>query len=174
MEKFSKVLYYSAVWLHHISYTCFMWPVRLKNILSASVQRLQYLSFPFASWPWCSICRYYLKPSMTLNISSTKVSKFQSIKKVFIYSRWLCEKKIIVGLSYPKSKKHFHKTNRQVEKCSEIIYFIISKVSPPVYVLPKAFFSLFIYFTTDKKQDAFMLPLPTWFVHDIDWCTFIE
>lgn len=80
----------------------------------------------------------------------------------------------IVGLSYRVSKNFFHKTNRQVESCSAAIYFIISKVSPLAYVLPKAFFSLLIYCTTDKKQDAFMLPLPTWFVCNIDSYTIFE
>lgn len=77
--------------------------------------------------------------------------------------------KLIAGLSNPISEELFCKTNHQVEKCSEFIYFIVFKVSPPAYVLPKAFFSLFLYFTTDMGQDAFMLPLPTWFVYKIYW-----
>lgn len=68
----------------------------------------------------------------------------------------------ITGLHHPKSKKMYEKTNRLAEKCSKIICFLIMKMSIPGFVLPKAIFSYFRYFTTDAGPNAFELPILAW------------
>lgn len=72
---------------------------------------------------------------------------------------------IFQGLKYAKSRAMYEKTDRLVEKISKIIEFVFVYVSVPGYVLPKAIFSLFMYFTTDSGRNAFELPLPTWLVY---------
>lgn len=71
-------------------------------------------------------------------------------------------KTIFVGLEYQASSALYVKINQQVEKWSEIIYFIISKVSPQCIGLPIFIASLFAYFTTDLKNEALELPYAMW------------
>lgn len=54
------------------------------------------------------------------------------------------------------------KADEQNEKISELIYFAIVKVSSPYLVLPSFVYSFYMYFATDSKNDAFILPIPTW------------
>lgn len=70
----------------------------------------------------------------------------------------------MLGLKYPRSKAMYEKTNRLVEKISKFISFVIVYVSIPAFVLPKAIYCLFIYYTTDLGPDSFELPIPTWYV----------
>lgn len=53
-------------------------------------------------------------------------------------------------------------TNQIVEKCSEIGAFAMIYVVIPCFILPKAIYSFFIYFTTDLGNDAFDLPIAIW------------
>lgn len=52
--------------------------------------------------------------------------------------------------------------NRLVEKMSKAIHFAVIKLGVPAFILPKAIFSYFIYFTTDIGNEAFVLPFPMW------------
>lgn len=68
------------------------------------------------------------------------------------------------GLKYLRSKATFERTNELTEKLCKIIYFLLVYVTVPGFVLPKAIYCFFIYFTTDLGNDAFELSLPTWLV----------
>lgn len=65
-------------------------------------------------------------------------------------------------MKYPKSKAMYEKTNRFAEKFSQTLNFVLVHVSVPIYIIPKAIISLFIYYTTDAGPDAFELALPVW------------
>lgn len=56
----------------------------------------------------------------------------------------------------------FEKTNQRVEKWSEIISFLASKVIPICSILPSFIGSFLFYFVTEKGNDAFELPVPMW------------
>lgn len=60
------------------------------------------------------------------------------------------------------SKPLYMKTHRIVEKFSKIMKFVIVDVTVPGFIIPKAIFSFYVYFTTDLGADAFELPVPTW------------
>lgn len=63
---------------------------------------------------------------------------------------------------YPKSSTLIDEADRITEKLSEIVYFVIVKVTTVCAVLLKPTFVFFIYFTTDLGRDAFELPGPLW------------
>lgn len=58
----------------------------------------------------------------------------------------------------------YNETNRQLEKCTEIIVLVMAKVSPVCWILPKVVVSLFLYFTTEVGNDALELPLQIWYM----------
>ena len=68
--------------------------------------------------------------------------------------------KNLLGMIYPASTPIYIETDKLVEKLNAIMYFLITRVSAPSFVLPKFFASYFVYFTTDMGNDAFELPLP--------------
>lgn len=68
------------------------------------------------------------------------------------------------GLERPTEKVECEKTNHLVEKYSEIGVFAMKNVIAPSFVLPKAIYSFFVYFTSDLGNDALNLPLPAWYV----------
>lgn len=60
-------------------------------------------------------------------------------------------------------KELYEKSNRKVEFVSEVLRFVIVKVTVPAAILPIAFISYYKYFTsTDLGSDAFELPAPFW------------
>lgn len=94
-------------------------------------------------------------------------------------------------MKYPRSKALYKRTNRFAENISKLMRFVMVYVSVPgyvefvqiyfikinpnvkaitcdlpvcfvVFVLPKAVYSYFMYFTTKLGADAFELPIPTW------------
>lgn len=71
---------------------------------------------------------------------------------------------IFEGLKYPKSKAIYEKTNRITEMICKFMYFFIVSVVVPGFILPKAFYSFFIYFTTELGNYAFELPVPMWWM----------
>lgn len=75
--------------------------------------------------------------------------------------------KKIPGSEHPESKVLYDEVNRLVEKCSEIAYFVMVKLTAVCIVLPKFGISMFVYLTTDLGYDAFELPFPAWWVDKI-------
>lgn len=56
----------------------------------------------------------------------------------------------------------YEKTNQKFGKWSEILYFLIVKMIPLAFILPKFVISLYLYATTDLNgNDALELPIPT-------------
>lgn len=60
------------------------------------------------------------------------------------------------------SKAIYDKTDRLVEKCSEIIHFAIAKLTSICWIFPKVIISCLKYFTTDLGNAAFELQLYYW------------
>lgn len=69
---------------------------------------------------------------------------------------------VFLGCKYPKSRKFFLKTNRQVERLSEISFMLQMKVFVQCFMLPKFIASIGLYFITDSGNDALQLPIPMW------------
>lgn len=67
-------------------------------------------------------------------------------------------------LEYPASKIIYDETNQRIENWTRVIYFIIMKVTPVCWIMPKFAISIFMYFTTDMGRDALKLPIPMWWV----------
>lgn len=70
--------------------------------------------------------------------------------------------KNIPGFKYAESMAIYMETNRNVERMSKIGYYILVRVSVPCFVLPKAIYSFYQYFTTDFGNEGFELSLPMW------------
>lgn len=62
----------------------------------------------------------------------------------------------------PTSRAIHERFNRFIEKFSKIVHFAALKLGVPLFVLPKAFFCYFIYYTTDAENEAFQLPFLAW------------
>lgn len=75
--------------------------------------------------------------------------------------------KKILGSEDEELKAMYEKSNEQIEKLSGIVYFFC--VTASGFVLPKAFACFFVYFTTDKGNEAFELSLPLWWVFLVDF-----
>lgn len=54
------------------------------------------------------------------------------------------------------------KTNERVEKLCKIGYFVMAKLTPICWILPKAVISYSLYFVTNAGNEAFDLPLLAW------------
>lgn len=57
--------------------------------------------------------------------------------------------------------------NKRIELISEIVYVLMAKVAPVLSMFPKSLVCLFIYFTTDMRNEALVLPIPMWFVYNL-------
>lgn len=57
------------------------------------------------------------------------------------------------------------KANQQVERWSEIIFFVAVKVAPLCGTLSRLAGSFYFYFTTDLDREAFELPVPMWYAY---------
>lgn len=66
------------------------------------------------------------------------------------------------GFKYPKSKATYEKTNELAEKICQIMHFLVVNVAVPAFVLPKAIFSFFMYYSNNFDNNAFELPFATW------------
>lgn len=58
----------------------------------------------------------------------------------------------------------YEQTNRLTEKICKFMYVFMVYAAAPFFILPKAFYSFIMYFTTDLGNGAFELPIPTWLV----------
>lgn len=66
------------------------------------------------------------------------------------------------GQENPESKAIYEDTNQRNEKYSEIIYFVLVKVTPVCFVVPKCMGSLFMYFLNGLDNEALKLPISMW------------
>lgn len=66
------------------------------------------------------------------------------------------------ALKYSATKSIFRKAIRLERRLSEIIYFVIAKMTPKLICLPFLFITFCTYFTTDLGSTAIELPWPMW------------
>lgn len=70
---------------------------------------------------------------------------------------------LFIGSSkHQASKALFEKTCQEVEKWSEIIFFMMMRLSLPCIMLPVCIGSFFVYFTTNLGNESFILAIPMW------------
>lgn len=67
------------------------------------------------------------------------------------------------GLNYPQSKVIYVQIDRQIEKWSKILHFILAIAIPVSMMLPNLIVSYFNYFVLDLGDDSFEFSVPTWY-----------
>lgn len=77
---------------------------------------------------------------------------------IYIYHHF----SFLLGIQFDESGPMYQKTGRQVEKLTEILFFVIVKIMPQCLVLLKCITRYFVYFTSGFNNDAFELPFPMW------------
>lgn len=95
---------------------------------------------------------YQLEFITTIKIAFIKLMKF-----------------IFKELKNPSSKIACTSANKQAEKWTGIVQFIVAKIAPQFTMLPKFIVSICLYFTTvdsSSHMDTLALPLPMWLVCD--------
>lgn len=127
----------------------------------------------------CSICGTVIIFISFTAITLKKVSLFEvidAIEKLIDTSKRILNFKwckiirrvklelFVPGNKYPKSKRFFLKTNRQVERLSEIVFTVVMKVFLQCFLFPKCVVSFGVYFFTDSGRDSFQLPFPMWWI----------
>lgn len=70
--------------------------------------------------------------------------------------------RIILEIENPAAKAIFCRTNQLVEKCTQIICLVVSKLTPIFWVTAQITGCIFVYFFTDLGNDAFDLPIGMW------------
>lgn len=70
---------------------------------------------------------------------------------------------ILFTVSDLRSTSIYEEINRQIEKWTKIVYFIIAQVTPVCQIIPKFMQSLVVYVATDLGNDALELPYPEWY-----------
>lgn len=53
----------------------------------------------------------------------------------------------------------YQEASKFTDKYGKILIFVIAKLAPHSWILPKLLLSLFIYFTMDLREDSFELPM---------------
>lgn len=67
----------------------------------------------------------------------------------------------VLGMKHEALELLYIKTNKQIEFWSKIIYWVVAKLSPLAFTLPKFLFS--IYSTRNSGNvEVFELPFPMW------------
>lgn len=69
---------------------------------------------------------------------------------------------ILSELKYSASQSIFKEANQRVEKLSNIVFFLMVKITPGVVFLPSFIYSFIIYFAIDSENDPFTLPISFW------------
>lgn len=167
IKRFASATKYFSVFhqfyapLFHNSCTFSVWPVALWITWDAFVPCLQVLICLSALRPSFGRGGWYFKTSKQSKISSIQVRLI-----VYNFLIWIefhsASINVFLGCKYPKSRKFFLKTNRQVERLSEISFMLQMKVFVQCFMLPKFIASIGLYFITDSGNDALQLPIPMW------------
>lgn len=67
-----------------------------------------------------------------------------------------------LGSENPTSKEIYVKMSQLIEKCSKIGFFVMGKLTPVCWIIPKAVICYFDYFTTDLGSEVWELPVFFW------------
>lgn len=86
----------------------------------------------------------------------------QFIRMINLFEILKIPTKNLPEFKYLESEVVCSQTNQQVEKWSEIIFFVIVKMAPLGGTLSRVVGSFFFYLRTDLGRDAFELPVPMW------------
>lgn len=144
--------------------TFFAWPVVWWSTWCALVRPLQVLFNLFALRPLSIENQHYSKASKKPKNSLIQVrafsERFECKIEMFIFS---------LGCKYPQSEEFFMKTNRQVDRLTELIFIVLVKIGLQCIMLSKAVVCFGIYFTTDSGSDSFDLPFPMWWITNLSW-----
>lgn len=69
----------------------------------------------------------------------------------------------IIGTKVSQAKDNLYKeTCKTTEKYSELLFFVMVKLTPVCWVMPKFAISLIHYYSNDLKSEALVLPVPKW------------
>lgn len=108
-------------------------------------------------WKWVKLFLSKMKSWIIIKFCTDRVcSKLSHF--LFLYT----------GLIYPESEKIYEKTNRNVEKWCQLVFFVAVKGSSAAVPLLMFAMGYYRYFTTNIGNDAFELLFRTWYK-----CTYI-
>lgn len=91
----------------------------------------------------------------TLDVTINASKCTSNIIPLFEFTTSEC---VILALKYSASNEIFSEANRLEKKMSEIILFVIVKMTPACTMFSWCIYIYVIYFTTDLGPDAFVLP----------------
>lgn len=69
---------------------------------------------------------------------------------------------VILAYKYTESRSNYNKISPLIEKLSETVFFVMTKLTPAILYVPWTIYTFFIYFSTDLGADAFALPTLLW------------
>lgn len=98
------------------------------------------------------------------NLIDTSEAIWIENSKFYLHIRFKTKIVLHSGCEYPASEALFFETNQQVEKFTEIILMLFTKIILHCLVLSKCAVSFGVYFITDVGSDSFQLPFPMWWV----------
>lgn len=70
------------------------------------------------------------------------------------------------GMVNAESNLMYVNLNENIEKWSNVFYWVLMKVTAPGILIISFTMSYYLYFTSDLGSDAFCLPYPFWYVND--------
>lgn len=72
----------------------------------------------------------------------------------------------------PQSKHIYYEMSDRIEAVSDIVYFVLVKMTMPGVVLPSYLITIFNYFILDLKDESFFLPFSLEYVYSYCSVTF--
>lgn len=69
-----------------------------------------------------------------------------------------------IGMQNSQSKQMYNEMSEKIEKVSEILYFVLVKMTVPGVLLPSCLITIYNYFILDLKDESFFLPFPIAYV----------
>lgn len=95
-----------------------------------------------------------------MSLNCDEIQNGVHVKYEYEYERknYFC----ILGLTYSSQSKNIVKIHLQVEKWTEMLDFIFSKIMFYGTAIPMPIFCFYLYYTTDLGPNAFQSPFPLW------------
>lgn len=70
---------------------------------------------------------------------------------------------LVIGIKNPTARKMYEEANETVEKWSNLVHVAFIKISSPCVCFPCLFVSYFLLYTSESKDDVYILPFKPWY-----------
>lgn len=162
----SDFVWFSGAWLMHLQHirVCYLWSWDICRIHASHL----YLLHCGATHFHRTHHHFESKKLVCTNQRMWQSDQYQWVRNgtTFFVESLLLILAIFINvqaLKYATSNSIFYETVVFEQKLSEIVFFVVLKMSPVCVFTPFLVYSYFIYFTTDLGPTAFELPTPAWF-----------